>query len=94
MSEFVETFDMSQFVDKYVERVNRRIDEQALAQVEHQLAGYGYVKVVRCRDCQHHYTAPARNELEPYELHCCDLFDYEVEPEGFCSWAKRKEGGE
>ena len=51
-------------------------------------------KVVRCRDCRHHYTAPARNELGPYELHYCDLLDYEVEPEGFCSWAKRKEGDE
>ena len=94
MGDYVETLDMSQFVKKCAEHMSRRIDAEVLKRVEADLARYGYVKVVRCRDCKHHYTAPARNELEPYELHCCDLLDYEFEPEGFCSWAKRKEGGE
>ena len=49
MSDYVETFNMFQLVNKYVERVSRNIDAEVLERVESELAGYGYVKVVRCR---------------------------------------------
>ena len=48
-------FNAMDFVSKYAERVSRVIDEQTLANVEHQLAMYGYVKVVRCRDCKYRH---------------------------------------
>lgn len=53
--EYREEFNITDIARKYAERVSHVIDEQALANVEHQLAGYGYIKVVRCRDCKHHY---------------------------------------
>ena len=50
-----EEFNITDIARKYAERLGRVIDEQTLASVESQLAGYGYVKVVRCRDCKHHH---------------------------------------
>lgn len=88
MSEYFHaTTDMSDFVDKCAERISRRIDENALAKVETQLAEYGYIKVVRCRDCRFgidggKYCAES----------CADSWDWRnVEPDGFCSWGKPRE---
>lgn len=81
-------FNIEDFVDKYVERVNREIDQRVLDKVEHRLAEYGYVKVVRCRDCRHFITISA------IEISFCARVDYEVMPDDFCSYGKRKEGGE
>ena len=53
--EYREEFNITDIARKYAERVGYVIDEQALANVEHQLAEYGYIKVVRCRDCKHHH---------------------------------------
>ena len=92
MSEFVETFDMSQLVDRYVEHVSRRIGAEVLERVESELAEYGYVKVVRCRDCAKLTTS--------YPMWACERFGAYLgmvndEPDGFCAWgAERKEGGE
>jgi hypothetical protein len=52
--EYRDEFNVTDFASKYAERISRVIDEQTLANVEHQLAMYGYVKVVRCRDCVHY----------------------------------------
>lgn len=53
--EYRDEFNAMDFASKYAERISRVIDEETLANVEHQLAMYGYVKVVRCRDCKHRY---------------------------------------
>lgn len=45
-------------------------------------------KVVRCRDCQYFITISA------IEISFCARVDYEVMPDDFCSYGKRKEGGE
>lgn len=42
-------------------------------------------EIVRCRDCKH-YTD---DELEYY--HFCGSWCEQVEPNGFCAWACRKE---
>ena len=91
MSDYVETFNMFQLVDKYVERVSRHIDAEVLERVESELAGYGYMKVVRCRDCAKLTTS--------YPMWACERFGAYLgmvndEPDGFCKWGKRKEGGE
>lgn len=85
-------FNVMDFVSKYAERVSRVIDEQTLANVEHQLAMYGYVKVVRCRDCRW---------LDHHNLYLCMLPDgdggyacWVVEPDGFCAWGERRVEGE
>lgn len=83
--EYREEFNVTDIVRKYAERVACVIDEQTLANVEDQLARYGYVKVVRCIDCRFsiaHGNGCGRNQ---------DFYD--VEPYGFCKWAERKEDG-
>lgn len=49
---------------------------------------YGTIheEIVRCRDCKHcmAYMAGAY----------CDHMAHSVEPDGFCSWGEKKEGGE
>ena len=82
-------FNVMDFASKYAERVSRVIDEQTLANVEHQLARYGYVKVVRCRDCKYRYGC----------LHLVDDGDDDMRrcvasPDGFCSWGKPRGEGE
>lgn len=73
--------DFSETVNKIAEQLNRRIDEAAVEQVEDRLAELGYVKVVRCRDCDH-WATEAR-----FTGYCLGrTFD----PNGFCSWAERK----
>lgn len=44
-------------------------------------------EIVRCRDCKHYHP-------EMYNNINCEWFMSDVEPEGFCAWGERKEGGE
>lgn len=46
-----------------------------------------YVKVVRCRDC---VWFCAGNE-QYAAVDWCKNFGCEIEPDGFCAWAKRSE---
>ena len=41
-------------------------------------------EIVRCRDCMYY---------QHNSFHRCDLYSisHEVEPDGFCAWASRKE---
>ena len=78
-------FNIYDFVDKYVERVSRVIDEMALEKLERELAEYGYVKVVRCRDC-------ANPSFDEFGGGWCNENCREVKPWDYCAWAKRKEG--
>ena len=89
--------NLFEIVDEYTKRISRVIDEQTLANVKNQLAEYGYVKVVRCKDCAHYYEAEEYHPQGNYDRRCCKYFgtyDDEVEPDGFCKWAERKEGDE
>lgn len=47
-------------------------------------------RIVRCRDCEHSYEhSDARGRWL-----LCNLSTYrEVEPDGFCSWARRRRDG-
>ena len=76
-------------VEAVIERVNRIITERQLDEIAHHLAEYGYVKVVRCRDCAFYAT----DELGDY----CTLLDFEDVKSianGFCAWGERREGAE
>ena len=80
-----QNINLFEIVDEYTKRISRVIDEQTLANVENQLAEFGYVKVVRCMDCKwftnsSHYGAYCTNFGAP--LH--DDYD------GFCAWGERK----
>lgn len=54
-------------------------------------------EIVRCRDCVYYYEADNYHPQGNYTSRCCkhiDSYNDEVEPDGFCAWAKRKEGGD
>ena len=88
--EYRDEFNVTDFASKYAERISRVIDEQTLANVEHQLAMYGYVKVVRCRDCV---------AYEPYHTYAGMKLDYgecmqhrrQTDDDRFCWWAERSD---
>ena len=95
--EYRDEFNVMDFVSKYAERVSRVIDEQTLANVEHQLARYDYVKVVRCSDCEHYrkhkwFEVVVGTPLGTDISDVCMLFadGCKVEPDGFCAWASRR----
>lgn len=80
--EYREEFNVFDIARKYAERVARVVDEQTLANVEDQLAGYGYVKVVRCRDCKWCMAYMSGTY--------CDYMAHAVAPDGFCAWGERR----
>lgn len=86
--------DFSETVGRIAAQITRFIDEDAVEQVEDRLAELGYVKVVRCRDCEHY--RPHEFVLITDIEHVCLFWadGCKVEPDGFCAWAERKEGGE
>ena len=54
-------------------------------------------EIVRCRACANYYEAENYHPSGNYIRRCCKYFDTyndEVEPDGFCAWASRREGAE
>ena len=101
--EYREEFNVADIARKYAERVARVIDEQTLANVENQLAEFGYVKVVRCRDCVHCYEDRRNTAIGWVDIFVCDskqwstsslMPSHTIEPDGFCKWGERREGAE
>ena len=84
---FTHEINLMDSVNEYAKRVQKVIDEKTLESVEAQLAEYGYVKVVRCRDCKWCMQA---NSMTGWN-DVCNLFDSKVQSDGFCAWAERKE---
>lgn len=88
--------DYSEYIDEIAKKVQHRVDQAALDKVADMLAEYGYVKVVRCRDCEHGY------EVDGGMYDCLgklttewDYYNDEprqnlVEPDGFCAWSERR----
>lgn len=96
MSDYVETFDMTRFLDRYAERMIRHIDAEVLKKVEADLARFGYVKVVRCRDCVYYDGEP---DMESLDEKCWRDPNHTghstpTVADGYCWRGKRKEGGE
>lgn len=88
MSEYriSQEINLFEIADKYAKRLQEQVDEMTLDKAADALAKFGYVKVVRCRDCRFslaHGNGCGRNQ---------DIYD--AEPDGFCAWAERKEGGD
>lgn len=73
--------DYVEVAEKVIRKMQRDFDAAVLAQCEHELASFGYVKVMRCGDCEY--------QGKP---HKCWLG--ETKPDEFCSRGKRKEGGD
>ena len=55
-------------------------------------------RIVRCRDCEH-FTPKGTHKFENGKVNA-DYCKYvrgwmlQITPDGFCAWAKRKEGGD
>lgn len=83
--------DFTPEVNRIAAYIQHKIDQAALDKAADTLEQFGYVKVVRCRDCKHFMRGNLCSLQDEWnEFHWLD-----VEPSGFCAWAsKRKEGGE
>lgn len=71
-------------------KIQHQVDQAALDKAADTLVKFGYVKIVRCRDCDYydHWEASGRYR----EKHVCGHWDYlEIDPDGFCAWAERKD---
>ena len=101
MSEFTyrHEINLSEIADEYAKRLEEQVDETALDKAADTLERFGYVKVIRCRDCEcmneFHYRDMLGFGRETI-VYRCDYFWNadelpEVEPDGFCAWAVRKE---
>lgn len=68
--------------DIYDNDFDKAFDE-AVDAIEKQ-ASKDYIKVIRCKDCEYFVLASGHRRCD---LRCKEM----VEPEGFCSWAKKRE---
>lgn len=77
-------------LDEMARRVGDKLDEEILARL-------GYVKVVRCRECEnmHRVRSWAGTDEDECWLHASPetgaLGKVLTDPDGYCAWGKRKE---
>lgn len=76
--------DYVEVAEKVIRKMQRDFDAAVLAQCEHELASFGYVKVMRCGDCK--WFSSLTEPPECYRVQGCML----VEPDGFCAWAEQR----
>ena len=59
--------------------------------------------IVRCRDCVHCYEDRRNTAIGWVDIFACDskqwstsslMPSHTIEPDGFCAWGKRKDGGD
>lgn len=87
-----EDFDFTSMVDDIAKRIQDEVDQAALDKAAVTLAKFGYVKVVRCRDCKrfmpqgtHHWKDGTTNKDS------CSVvrgFVVQITPDGFCAWGE------
>ena len=98
MSEYRLEYSFEETVHKMTEEVQRKVDQEILDANAHVLEEFGYVKVVRCSDCaKWHYFDDEDgvrygecDEWKRADSHCMPA----TREDGYCAWAKRKEGGD
>ena len=86
-------FDLTQIVNEMARRIAKERDQRVLDLLEH---AYGFVRPVRCRDCEHIHefdlSAFHDGSHEHDHYSCARLLDpgcISVEPDGFCAWGRR-----
>ena len=85
MTEYRQELNLLLTIDEIAAKIQHKVDQAALDKAADTLAEFGYVKVVRCRDCKYRYGC----------LHLVDDGDGDMRrchatPDGFCSWAERR----
>lgn len=92
-------YDIREIAYEYAKRMQRDVDAAVLDMVADTLAEYGYVKVVRCRECEHMHTVGHWLGMDVDEcwLHADResgaLGKEPTDPDGYCAWGVRKEVG-
>lgn len=82
--------DFSPMVDDVARRITHNVDQAALDKAAMTLERFGYVKVVRCRDCE--YTCHFWHHNDERWQCAHEMLDgLDVSPGFFCAWGKRKE---
>ena len=61
--------------------------EHGIPMTDDNMAQFGWVKVVRCRDCKYYIDSDLF-----YSPFCSFLNDHDTLPDGFCAWAERGAG--
>ena len=63
--------------------------EHGIPMTDENMAQFGWVKVVRCRDCR--FYDERHRECPMLECRECFYKLQDVEPDCFCSWGERRE---
>ena len=92
MSEYRQELNLRLTIDEIAAKIQHQVDQAALDKAADTLAEFGYVKVVRCRDCEKwdydsKYPKKTCFEFSNPE----DGYTIATEPDGFCAWSCRKE---
>lgn len=89
MSEYVYRYEINlmEMADECAKRLQERVDGMALDKAADTLERFGYVKVIRCRDCKDYRASDAT--CHSWQWHNWEAA-IEVEPDGFCAWAERR----
>lgn len=100
MSELMYRHEINLFeiADEYAKRLEAQVDEMALDKAADTLERFGYVKVVRCRDCRYYrehkfFKATLGMGLGTDISDVCMFFSdgVKVEPDGYCAWGERRD---
>lgn len=86
--------DLNAVANEYAKKIQKEVDEMALDKASDVLAKFGYMKVVRCRNCE-----SMRDWLDEEKMGFdvaeftdgwCMLLRIGVDNEGFCAWGERR----
>ena len=55
MTEYRQELNLRLTIDEIAAKIQHQVDQAALDKAADTLAEFGYVKVVRCRDCKHRH---------------------------------------
>lgn len=100
--------DFTSMVDEIAAQIQHKVDQAALDKAAYTLEQFGYVKVVRCRDCKYadEVIWPTSSKVPPDYLDCnsplVETWDYyndepkdnPVPPNGFCFHGERRRDDE
>lgn len=84
-TEYRDKFNAMDFVSKYAKPISRVIDEQTLANVEHQLAMYGYVKERTCHIVKNSRKYVLSDGRELFDDGCSICNGYVGDGDNYCS---------
>lgn len=77
--------DYVEVAEKVIRKMQRDFDAAVLAQCETELASFGYVKVIRCRDCKHHEKlTDGMGVCHALGIAFANMSD------GYCAWGERR----